>query len=263
MQFNDEFLNEEIEENDNNNFYKSIINQYNIIDNEDNEKNRPDNNIININPLKDDILIEEQFNSKLEKDINKESKNKNKNKNKSVEKDLKYVDILLNNKKNLKVKINNNIDIKNYNNLELNEKEIEMIKKNINFDKNDELDKNDPFGDLSNIIKKKILSSKKVGKNDENYGYKKRKEKINSSKNLNNYSIPINKKYAYSDKNVISKVNFNIKNTNINKNIEKKKIINDEQVEKNSYKNIYKNKINNNKKNIKEVIDESLTDIII
>ena len=263
MQFNDEFLNEEIEENDNNNFYKSIINQYNIIDNEDNEKNRPDNNIININPLKDDILIEEQFNSKLEKDINKESKNKIKNKNKSVEKDLKYVDILLNNKKNQKVKINNNVDIKNYNNLELNEKEIEMIKKNINFDKNDELDKNDPFGDLSNIIKKKILSSKKVGKNDENYGYKKRKEKINSSKNLNNYSIPINKKYAYSDKNVISKVNFNIKNTNINKNIEKKKIINDEQVEKNSYKNIYKNKINNNKKNIKEVIDESLTDIII
>ena len=149
---------------------------------------------------------------------------------------------------------NNNWNINNYNQYELNEKEIKYIKNKINIqEQNNELDNNNPFVDISSIIKKNILS-KKEEKNDENFGYSKRKN-FKSSKNVNNYSIPIKKKYAYSDKNIIKKY---VNTKKVNKDEEEKG-------KQNSYQNLYKNKINNNNK-IKEPIkelEESLMDIII
>ena len=55
MIFNDEFLNEEIEEDDNSILNKSMISQYNILDDDNTEKSKPDKNITNIKPLKDSL----------------------------------------------------------------------------------------------------------------------------------------------------------------------------------------------------------------
>ena len=278
MELNDSLLEEDNE----------IIIQNIITDDEDLEKNQPDNNIININPLKDKKPKDQNYYLKIGNDNNKEDKIIKKEKN-NINENIKGYAQLMNNKKNKNLIKNdynqNNSHNKNKNfeltnNFELNDKDIENIKQKINFkEENDELDKNDPFGDLSKIIKKKINRNKLTEIKENNYGYSKRHanklNKINykSSKNVTVFSLKLNEDKNdvgnhKKNNNYISSKEINIfqKKNNINDN-HKNKINYDDEDKKNSYMNIYKNKnkvnnkINSKKNIIKEESDDSLMDI--
>ena len=257
---------EDINEEDNYSFNKSMVNQYNKEEDdnfENNEKSTPDINIININPLKDKKSKDEKYFLKIHPDLNKENKKEEK------EKKLGYVDILLMNNKINKNKTKNesntintcnhiHFNINN-NKYDLTEKDIENIKQKINdIEKEDEFDNNNPFRDISKIIKKNIMKNKAKKTKEKNkvgYSHKEanKKVKYKSSKNMNNIPLKMNEKKK-DENNNNKKIN--------NKSKTKIKKVNEED-KKYSYKDLYKIKIKNKKEKIKDNIDNSLNDIII
>ena len=280
MELNDSLLEEEENEINNNSLDIPQISE----EEENIEKSQPDNNIININPLKDKKPKDQNYYLKIGHDPDKEDNKIKKEKNENKENIIGYAKIM-SNKKVVKNDYNkNNSQNKNFDltdKFELNNKEIEQIKQKLNFkEENDDLDKNDPFGDISKVIKKKIIRNKLTEIKDNNYGYSKRHvNKINtkSSKNVTIFSLKINddkdNNNHKKNNNYISSKEINTfqKKNSANDNHKNKRNIYDKEDQKNSYKNIYMNKnknkihnkINSKKNIIKEESDDSLGDIDI